>query len=87
MRTLILSVTVLAALAFTSCRKERTCTCKVTVTTNGNGSTGEYSETADRVTKREMKRGTGCYSLKSTETNSFGGQSYTTDVVRECELD
>ena len=87
MRTLILSVTVLAALAFTSCRKERTCTCKYTVTTNGSGSTFEDTETRDRVTKREAKRMTDCYSGKMTETETVGSQNFTTETVVECELD
>jgi hypothetical protein len=82
MKALYISAITILALSFTSCRKERTCECKITETTGNVTFTGSITTTRGYVTKKEAKRLTDCYSYTQTETNN--GQTETTTY--ECEL-
>ncbi|MES2681352.1 MAG: hypothetical protein V4635_15765 [Bacteroidota bacterium] len=84
MKKYILPIAVIALLS--SCRKDRTCTCTYTQTTNGTGYSGTGAQVVGHSTKREAKRIADCYSYKQTETETIKGTVYVTETVAECKL-
>lgn len=86
MKTYILPLFVIASLSLASCRKERTCDCDITYTTNGQGISGSISQTVGHANKREAKRMTNCYSFTTSETETFQGTVYNTETKYDCKL-
>lgn len=72
MKNVILSIAVLAAIGFTSCRKAYTCKCE----TSGGGSTSVV------VTKELSKQ-----SLKDARVECDRGDSKSATLSTECEID
>jgi hypothetical protein len=79
MKKVLLFVAVVTAASFASCKKDRVCTCTSTTTPGGGASTTSV------VTYTEAKKGDArAACLSSTQTDVFGGTSYTT--TRDCSL-
>lgn len=86
---------IFAALAFTACKKERTCTCKesqVSYTDNGvSMPIGSGTTTTARKYDKVSKKGAGCVNGEHTTTDTYtsGGTAHTTVSVTksECTLD
>ena len=71
MKKIILSTLVLAALATTSCRKDRTCTCDYTSTSGSVSVTSKDVTTVSKQTKRVARVQTGCVNyLQTQRTNN-----------------
>ena len=91
-KTIILAVAV-AALGFTACKKDRTCTCNETSTSTTTTTMGGSSSTTtnsgsstDVKVMTKIKKGAAkanCLSYKTddTQTNSFGGATQTTETT------
>lgn len=77
MKKNIIAITAIAALAFVSCKKDRTCTCSVTDNSPG-ATTSEYTVKYKKITKSNAKAA--CMSLEVTPS----GQPYT--EKRTCTL-
>lgn len=86
MKKYILPLFVIASLSLASCRKDRTCDCDVTYTTNGSGSSGTSSQMVGHSTKREAKRISDCYSYTETESETIMGTVYNYETKVECKL-
>jgi hypothetical protein len=82
MKKIILSTLVLAALATTSCRKDRTCTCDYTTTSGSFSFTSKDVTTVSKQTKRVARVQTGCVNSLQTSTNN----NVTTTFESKCEL-
>ena len=82
MKKIILSTLVLAVLATTSCRKDRTCTCDTTNTIGSVSSTSKDVTTVSKQTKRIARVQTGCVNSLETSTNN----NVTATYERKCEL-
>jgi hypothetical protein len=82
MKKIILSTLVLAALATTSCRKDRTCTCDYTTTSGSVSFTSKDVTTVSKQTKRVARVQTGCVNSLETSTNN----NVTTTYESKCEL-
>ncbi|MBL7919199.1 MAG: hypothetical protein JNJ40_02730 [Bacteroidia bacterium] len=82
MKKIILSTLVLAALATTSCRKDRTCTCDYTTTSGSFSVTSKNVSTVSKQTKRVARVQTGCVNSVETQTNN----NVTTTFESKCEL-
>lgn len=83
-KTIILSAVLVVALAATSCKKSRTCTCnstydKTVVTTSSSGGTSvtvtdpqtsstEITVVEDKISKKDGRRKYGCIDHNSDET-------------------
>jgi len=99
MKKTILFAVVAVAVMSASCRKERSCTCDWTntnVSTSPAGSTtttstGKETTKMDKIKKRDARVWGDCldHTTKSTNTNTFGGITYTSDNTTEytCKLD
>ncbi len=80
---------VAATLMFTSCKKDRTCTCSSTSTTIGGGSTSTGNpdnsvQTLTKVSKKDAS--TICVSTTDVSTNTYSGNVYTTTTTKTCTL-
>lgn len=88
MKTLAAGI-VVATLLFTSCKKDRTCTCSSTSTTVGGGSTftgnpDNSVQTLTKVSKKDAQ--TICVSTSDVSTQTYGGNVYTTTTAKTCTL-
>ncbi|MBR4648324.1 MAG: hypothetical protein IKO75_14540 [Bacteroidales bacterium] len=81
MKKLLISVAVVAMLAFTGCSKTRVCNCTITQTIEDL----EFDETETMVsnTTQTIEKGH-CEDLNATTTNSVAGYMNMTQVVK-CE--
>lgn len=82
MKKIILSTLALAALATTSCRKDRTCTCDYTSSSGSLSVTSKDVSTVSKQTKRVARVQTGCVNYSQTQTNN----NVTTTFESKCEL-
>ena len=79
MKKVILFATAVAAISFTSCIKERDCTCKETTTdASGSSSSVDQKYTYKDVTKRQAKNN--CISMTYTDAAA-------TVHTRDCKLE
>lgn len=79
MKKSILFVAAIAALSFTSCKKDRTCTCTTTYTNKAGVSSTSVSITEYKKVKKSEARSWGCVS--STDISESG-----TTTVNDCKL-
>ncbi len=82
MKKIILSTLVIAALATTSCRKDRTCTCEYVSSSGSVSVTSKDVTTVSKQTKRVARVQTGCVNSLQTSTNN----NVTTTFESKCEL-
>jgi len=87
MKKYIFPIAVIASLSLASCRKDRTCSCTSTQTTNGTGVSGSSKQMVGHSNKREATRISDCYSYTQTETETILGTVYLTETSTECKLD
>lgn len=86
MKKYIFPIIAIASLSLASCRKDRTCSCDGTVTTNGTGSSVSGQQVVGHSTKHEAKKIAECYSYTETETQTIAGTVYNTETTVKCEL-
>jgi hypothetical protein len=98
MKKSILMVAVIAAVSFTSCKKDRTCTCTdttvITTTTTYPGQspktttdtqTDAYVVTFTKARKGDAK--SACLSSKETKSGNTGAYiSYSKDITSDCSV-
>ena len=84
MKKITLFIVAVAALSFTACKKDRTCTC--TVTSNAPSTPGYSQTTTQENTMTKVSKGSakaGCVSREETPQGGTG-PSYTTTY--DCKL-
>lgn len=87
MKSKLLIIALIAAGSFTSCKKDRTCTCSITYsnydpsTSTFNSGTASDVRTVKKVTKRQALAGD-CASGKS----EYKTNTYTSTTETECKL-
>ncbi|MCA6435225.1 MAG: hypothetical protein ACK5QC_10845 [Bacteroidota bacterium] len=90
MKKIILIIPI-ALTAFSSCKKERTCECSVTITMTENGVPVPLGLTSYKNTSKMTKvsKGTAkanCVNGTQTETYNDSGDAYIETYVTTCEL-
>lgn len=82
--TLIAAVAVVA-LAFSSCKKDWTCTCNTTnATSAGSTTTNGDPVTHKKITKSQAKGN--CHDMEVTGTSTYGGTSTSYTTTETCTL-
>ena len=90
-----LSILTITVFIFSSCKKDRTCECRITESTTIPGQQSDvylYDTEYEKVTKKWMKNSAGCVSKTETEDdfyydfNSGIEIPYTTTIQYDCEI-
>ena len=82
-KIILFAISAIAVLSMASCRKDRTCTCTRTYSSNQPGFSQPSDTSVNKLTKIKKKNAT-LYCTSSTDVSSQGGYTYTT--TNTCDL-
>jgi hypothetical protein len=82
-KTILIAISAVAVMSIAACRKDRTCTCTTTYSSNQPGFSQPAETSVNKLTKIKKKNAT-LYCTSSTDVSTQSGYTYTS--THTCDL-